>query len=43
MEKEEGVNVVGKCLCNDYLLDNIKPGQKFRFVIKKVIICMQLD
>jgi len=36
MIAEEGVNVIGKCLCNDYLIDNIKPGQKFRFVIKKV-------
>ena len=35
MEKEDGVNVIGHVLCNDYLIDNIKPGQKFRFVIKK--------
>lgn len=35
MRAEDGVNVVGKCLCNEYLIDNIKPGQKFRFVIKK--------
>lgn len=35
MRAEAGVNVIGKCLCSDYLIDNIKPGQKFRFVIRK--------
>ena len=33
MPKDEGVNVVGRCLCNDFLIDNIKYKQKFRFVI----------
>ena len=35
MRAEAGVNVIGKCLCSDYLIDNIKPGQKFRFIIRK--------
>lgn len=35
MPQDDGVNVVGKCLCNDYLLDNVKPGQRFKFVIRK--------
>lgn len=35
MEANEAVNVVGKCLCSKWLLENIKGGQKFKLVIKK--------
>lgn len=34
---DERVNVVGKALISDYLLQHIKPGQKFRFIIKNQI------
>ena len=33
MKMFEGVNVVGRCICNMELLENIKGGQKFRFVV----------
>ena len=33
MPKDDGVNVVGRCLCNDFLIDNIKGDQRFKFVI----------
>ncbi len=33
IEADERVNVVGRCLCSNYLLDNIKPGQAFKFII----------
>lgn len=33
MEKDESVNVVGRCVCNDFLIDNIKGNMKFKFVI----------
>lgn len=33
MVKDEAVNVVGRCICNDSLIDNINGGQKFKFVI----------
>ncbi len=35
MKASKAVNVVGKCLCNDYLIDNIKGNAKFKFVIKE--------
>lgn len=31
---DERVNVVGEALISDFLLDRIKPGQKFKFVIE---------
>lgn len=34
LEKDLRVNVVGKALITDYLLQNFKPSQKFKFVIK---------
>ncbi|MCR5422684.1 MAG: MupG family TIM beta-alpha barrel fold protein, partial [Bacilli bacterium] len=33
MPKDDGVNVVGRCICNDSLIDNIKGDQRFKFVI----------
>ncbi len=33
---DKRVNVVGKALVSDYLLANIRPGQKFRFKIRGV-------
>ena len=33
MPKDDGVNVVGRCICNDALIDNIKGDQRFKFVI----------
>lgn len=35
MKANEAVNVVGKCLCSKWLLDNIEGAIKFKFVIKK--------
>jgi N-acetylglucosamine kinase-like BadF-type ATPase len=37
IEADERVNVVGKCNCSDFLINNIKPGQKFKLVIDEVI------
>lgn len=37
MEPDERVNVVGKCNCNEFLINNIKPGDKFKLVIDEVI------
>ena len=37
IEADERVNVVGKCNCSDFLINNIKPGDKFRLVIDDVI------
>jgi beta-N-acetylhexosaminidase len=34
LEKDNRVNVVGVALISDFLLNNIKPGQKFKFVIR---------
>ena len=33
MRQFDGVNVVGRCECNVELLENIKGGQKFKFVV----------
>ena len=33
MRQFDGVNVVGRCECNIELLENIKGGQKFKFVV----------
>ena len=33
LEKDERVNVVGKALINDLVIESFRPGQKFRFVI----------
>lgn len=33
MPKDDGVNVVARCVCNDALIDNIKGDQRFKFVI----------
>lgn len=37
IEADERVNVVGKCNCSEFLINNIKPGQKFKLVIDEVI------
>lgn len=37
IEADERVNVVGKCNCSDFLINNIKPGDKFKFVVDEVI------
>ncbi|MCI5938709.1 MAG: beta-N-acetylhexosaminidase [Bacilli bacterium] len=37
IEADERVNVVGKCNCNEFLINNIKAGQKFKLVIDQVI------
>ena len=33
LEKDDRVNVVGKALINDLVIESFRPGQKFRFVI----------
>ena len=35
MPANAAINVVGRCLCNDFLIDNIKGGQKFKFIVKE--------
>lgn len=37
LEKDHRVNVVGKALISDFLLQNMKPRQKFRFRIRGTI------
>ncbi len=37
IEADERVNVVGKCNCNEFLINSIKPGQKFKLVVDQVI------
>ena len=37
IEADDRVNVVGKCNCSDFLINSIKPGAKFRFVIDDAI------
>lgn len=37
IEADERVNVVGKCNCSDFLINNIKPGQKFKLIIDDMI------
>ncbi len=36
LPEDKRVNVVGYALISDYLLENIRPGQKFRFAIRGV-------
>lgn len=36
LEADERVNVVGKCICDEFLIENIKPGAKFRFVLESL-------
>lgn len=36
LPKDKRVNVVGKAMISDFLLKEIKPGQKFRFMIRGV-------
>jgi hypothetical protein len=35
MKANPAVNVVGECLCSEWLIDNIKAGQRFKLIIKK--------
>lgn len=37
IEADERVNVVGKCNCSEFLINNIKPGYKFKLVVDEVI------
>ncbi len=37
LKKDERVNIVGKALISDFLLENIKPGQRFKFVVRGTI------
>ncbi len=37
IEADERVNVVGKCNCSEFLINNIRPGQKYKLVIDDVI------
>ena len=34
MPASNAINVIGRCICNDFLIDNIKAGDKFKFIIK---------
>ncbi|MFA7126753.1 MAG: DUF871 domain-containing protein, partial [Bacilli bacterium] len=31
------VNVIGEAIMSDYLLENIRPGQQFRFMVRGVL------